>query len=263
MDEASRLVMARLALSCLDLTSLNDADDHRSTLALLERTNGLVARWGLHPAAVCVWPRHVAVARAGLPRTVAVAAVANFPDGALDVERALNDTRCIVDAGGDEIDLVLPWRALCNGDEAGAASLVAAVRSACPRQRLKLIVESGALPDDVTLRRACRVGLDAGVDFLKTSTGRAAVGATPASASVMLDVIASHPRGSLVGFKAAGGIRTVPEAAVYIDLVQARWGEAALTPRRLRFGASGLLDDIERVLAGVDVPTASCSRGTY
>jgi deoxyribose-phosphate aldolase len=250
MAESTALTTARLALACLDLTSLNVDDDNRSTAALVERALTVRLRWGTAPAALCVWPRFVAHVRSALPASIAVAAVANFPEGELHVERALHDVRSIVEAGGDEVDLVLPWQALVAGDAAAARRLVTAVRAACPGQRLKLIVESGALPDDGTLRAACRIGLDEGVDFLKTSTGKLAVGATPEAAMTMLEEIVAHPRAACVGFKAAGGIRRVADAAQYIELVRGHLGSAALGPQRLRFGASGLLDDIERVLAG-------------
>jgi deoxyribose-phosphate aldolase len=244
---------ARVALACLDLTSLNDGDDAATIDALVARARGGVGR----PAALCVWPRFVAQARAALPREVAVAAVANFPDGALDVERALADTRAIVDAGGDEVDLVLPWRAMLGGEAVAAARLVAAVRQACPQQRLKLIIESGELPLPETVRQACRIGLAAGVDFLKTSTGKTAHGASLEAARLMLEEIAARPgsAGRPVGFKASGGVRTVADAAGYIALVREHLGAAALVPQRLRFGASGLLGDIERVLGGA--PTAA------
>ncbi|HET9821852.1 MAG TPA: deoxyribose-phosphate aldolase [Burkholderiaceae bacterium] len=241
---------ARLVLACLDLTSLNADDDNRSTAALVARALDARARWGSAPAALCVWPRFVATVRAALPATIAVAAVANFPEGGLNVERAVHDTRTIVEAGGDEVDLVLPWRALLDGDEIGARRVVAAVRAACPGRRLKLIVESGALPDAATLRAACRIGLDEGADFLKTSTGKWAVGATLPAARTMLEQIATHPRAATVGFKAAGGIRRVEEALAYIGLVREILGASALAPARLRFGASGLLDDVERTLGG-------------
>ena len=237
---------ARLALACLDLTSLNDGDDAAAIDALCARA---VTHWGA-VAAVCVWPRFVAQARAALPRAVAVAAVANFPDGALDPERALADTRAIVEAGGDEVDLVLPWRAMLAGRGAEAAQLVAQVRAACAGRRLKLIVESGELPTPASIREACTIGLDAGVDFLKTSTGKTAHSATLDTAREMLQAIAAHPRGAAVGFKASGGIRTVTEAAGYIALVRDILGPAALNAARLRFGASALLGDIERVLSG-------------
>lgn len=246
---------ARLALACLDLTSLNDGDDAVAIAALCARAQGPAGP----PAAVCVWPRFVAQARAALPAAIRVAAVANFPDGALDLERALADTRAIVAAGGDEVDLALPWRALQAGHDDEAAALVRAVRAACAGRTLKLIVESGELAEPALIARAARLGLDAGVDFLKTSTGKTAVGATPEAARTMLQAIAAHPRGAAVGFKASGGLRTVADAARYIALVREILGPSALTPARLRFGASGLLADIEAVLgiAAAAPPAAS------
>ncbi len=238
--------VARLALACLDLTSLNDADDAAAIEALCARA---VTRWGA-VAAVCVWPRFVAQARAALPREVAVAAVANFPQGALDARLAVADAHAIVDAGGDEVDLVLPWRAMLGGQAAEAADLVAQVREACAGKRLKLIIESGELPAAAAIREACAIGLDAGVDFLKTSTGKTAHGASLEAAREMLQAIAAHPRGAAVGFKASGGIRSVADAASYIALAREVFGPAALTAARLRFGASSLLGDIERVLSG-------------
>jgi deoxyribose-phosphate aldolase len=235
---------ARVALACLDLTSLNDNDDARAIDALCARA---VTPWG-RVAAVCVWPRFVAQARAALPREVAVAAVANFPDGALDERLALADTQAIVEAGGDEVDLVLPWRAMLEGRAAEAARLVERVRAACAGKRLKLIIESGELPSADAVAQASRIGLDAGVDFLKTSTGKAAHGASLDAARVMLQAIAAQSRA--VGFKAAGGIRTVADAAGYMALVRDALGGTAVGPQRLRFGASGLLGDIERVLSG-------------
>ena len=237
---------ARLALACLDLTSLNEGDDAAAIDALCARA---VTRWGA-VAAVCVWPRFVAQARAALPREVAVAAVANFPQGALDAQLAVADTRAIVEAGGDEVDLVLPWRAMLDGRGAEAAQLVAQVREACMGKRLKLIIESGELPTPAAIREACTVGLDTGVDFLKTSSGKTAHSATLEAAREMLQAIAAHPRGAAVGFKASGGIRSVADAAGYIALVRDILGPAALNSARLRFGASSLLGDIERMLSG-------------
>lgn len=237
---------ARLALACLDLTSLNNDDDDASIAALCAKAQG---RHG-SPAAVCVWPRFVARARAALPATVRVAAVANFPDGALDADRAVRDTAAIVDAGGDEVDLVLPWRALAAGDRAGATKVVNAVRRACTGRTLKLIIESGQAKDLAAVRDASLLGLDEGVEFLKTSTGKTAVGATAEAARVMLETIASHARGKEAGFKASGGVKRVADAQIYLKLVSEVLGPSALTPARLRFGASGLLGDIEATLEG-------------
>lgn len=253
---------ARIALNCLDLTSLNDADDAAAINALAARALGPAGP----PAALCVWPRFVAQARALVPAHIRIAAVANFPSGGLDLAAlALADANTIVKAGGDEVDLVLPWRALQGGDAAALraiAALLAAVRQACAGKTLKLIIESGELIEPALIQQACQIGLDAGVDFLKTSSGKTPNGATPAAARLMLQAIAAHPRGAAVGFKASGGIRTVVDAAVYITLVREMLGESALTPQRLRFGASGLLADIEAVLLAQG-PGNTAAVGSY
>ena len=249
---------ARTALACLDLTSLNDGDDAAAITALVARAGGPA---GL-PAALCVWPCFVAQARQALPATVRVAAVANFPAGGTDVAAAVAEARAIMAAGADEIDLVLPWRALQGADAAAATALVLAVRKACPDHTLKLIIESAELATPALIRQACAIGLDAGVDFLKTSTGKTGSGATPQAARLMLQSIAEHPRGAQIGFKASGGIRAVADAVVYIDLVREILGPSALTPQRLRFGASGLLGDIETVLAGTGTGTGTGAGNT-
>jgi deoxyribose-phosphate aldolase len=250
MTEDAAMADARVALACLDLTSLNDADDAAAIEALCARA---VTPFG-NVAAVCVWPRFVAQARAALPRQIAAAAVANFPDGALDLDLALADTQTIVDGGGDEVDLVLPWRAMQDGQHVQAAELVAHVRKACIGKRLKLIIESGELPSAHAIAQACAIGLDNGVDFLKTSTGKTAHGASLAAAREMMGAIAAHRRGAAVGFKAAGGIRTVADAAGFINLARQILGPGAAKPARLRFGASGLLGDVLRVLSGGGAP---------
>ncbi|MCE2909066.1 MAG: deoxyribose-phosphate aldolase [Burkholderiaceae bacterium] len=239
---------ARTALACLDLTSLSDGHDtaggEAEIEALCARAIGPAGRGAT--AAVCVWPRLAAFARARLPAGIAVAAVANFPDGGRDIDRAVRDTRAIVDAGAQEVDVVLPYR-----DLTAAPALLAAVRRACEGLVLKVILETGELPDDAAIDLACRIALDAGADFLKTSTGKRPVSATPAAAARLLAAITGDARARhRVGFKPAGGIRTVAEAAVYIGLTAQALGAGAVNPRRFRIGASGLLADIEAVLEG-------------
>lgn len=245
---------ARLALACLDLTSLNEAGTEADVLALCRRADGPHGA----VAAVCVWPRFAALARRVLPAHIAVAAVANFPDGSADVERALRETRAIVEAGADEVDVVLPFAALMRGDETAVVDLLGAVRRACPGRRLKVILETGVLVDDTLIARASRLSLDAGADFLKTSTGKTRIGATPQAVRVMLQAIAADPRRSTTaGLKVSGGVRTVRDAAVYFDLVAQSLGPSALTSQRMRIGASSLLDDIEVVLGGKAAATPS------
>lgn len=242
---------AALALQCLDLTSLGEADTAADIAALCARAqspHGAVA-------AVCVWPRFVAQARAALPATIKVAAVANFPAGDLDLPQALADVHAILAAGGDEVDVVLPYRALRDGQEQAVSAFLAGVRAACAGKTLKVIIESGELATPELIRLATRLSIAAGADFIKTSTGKSPVSATPEAAEAMLDEIAKAGGFSL-GFKASGGIRTVLEAERYLALAEQALGAAALQPARMRFGASGLLNDILAVLDGKSVVAA-------
>ena len=252
---------ARTALACLDLTSLADGHDaaggEAEIEALCAKAIGAPGRGAT--AAVCVWPRLAAFARARLPAHIAVAAVANFPDGGSDIERAVRDTRAIVDAGAQEVDVVLPYRDLLLPHSA-APALLAAVRRACDGLVLKVILETGEMADAATIDTGCRIALDAGADFLKTSTGKKPISATPAAAERLLAAIAGDAGArSRVGFKPAGGIRTVADAALYIGLTAQALGAEAVNPRRFRIGASGLLTDIEAVLAGTHRPAPGAS----
>lgn len=247
---------ARIALDCLDLTSLNDSDTEAQVDTLCERA---ASPHGA-PAALCVWPRLARHARLQAPAAVRIAAVANFPDGSTDLERAVADTGAIVMAGAQEVDLVLPYRALMAGDAASAASLLRAVRRASEGLTLKVILETGELREPALIETAARLALGEGADFLKTSTGKTPVSATPQAAAILLRVIAADVAASTrVGFKAAGGIRTVADAAPYLDLVEAALGETALGPLRFRFGASALWGDIVAVLEGSAGPGAQAA----
>ena len=239
--------VARIALSCLDLTSLNDSDGQAQVAALCERAAATASRGAV--AAVCVWPRLARFARAQAPHQVAVAAVANFPDGSSDVQRALRDTAEIVQAGAEEVDLVLPYRSLLAGDLNACQRVLEAVRRASEGLILKVILESGELREPGFIEQAARLALDAGADFLKTSTGKTSVSATPRAAQLMLRTIANDARSrGRVGFKASGGIRSVADAALYLELVADQLGAEALVPARFRIGASALLNEIEIAL---------------
>lgn len=250
-ERADLLAAARLALACLDLTSLNDSDSEGDIAHLCRRANG---QYGT-TAAVCVWPRFAAQARLALPDNIAVAAVANFPDGHMDVQRAVADTRQIVNAGAQEVDLVLPYRSLMDGNTAAVNAVLDAVREACASLRLKVILESGCLATPELIVQASELSIAAGADFLKTSTGKVPVSATRDAAQSMLQCIARHQTVTpaamrTVGFKVSGGIRTVRDAVLYMAMQRDWLGADAVSSARFRIGASGLLNDIEAILAG-------------
>lgn len=226
----------RRMLALLDLTRLEDDADDGPVRALCAKALASPVQ----PEAVCVYRPFVPSARALLGDAVKVATVANFPDGAADAQIAALECEQALDAGADEVDVVFPWRAFMNGDEAVCADLVAACRDVAGRHVLKVILESGMLPDAHRVRRAAEICIHAGVDFLKTSTGKASVGATPEAARVMLEAIQAS--GRPVGFKVSGGVRTVADALGYVALAEEIFGADWVRPDRFRIGASGLMD---------------------
>lgn len=236
---------AALCLRCLDLTSLGGAD----TEADIERLCARACTPFGNVAAVCVWPRFAACARRRLPPSIAVAAVANFPAGGCDAAAARREVQAIVAAGAQEVDLVLPWRTLRAGDDAAVRTLLQAARAACSTRVLKIILETGELRAAALIERAATLAIDAGADFVKTSTGKVPVGATLQAARSMLRAIAAHgPARERTGLKISGGLRRVAELRPYLELVRRTLGPEALRPQRFRIGASSLLDDIEAIL---------------
>ena len=234
--EAARRV-ARRAIPLLDLTDLGDAcaGHYVDALCAQAREAGV--------AAVCVWPQYVGQSVAALRGSpVRVATVVNFPAGGEDVDRAVDDAAGALGDGAHEIDVVLPYRALLRGDAGAARALVEAVREVVDGGIvLKVILETGSLPDADAITGAARLAIAAGADFLKTSTGKTEVSATPRAAGAMLEAIRDGAGERAVGLKASGGIRTVAQAAAYLDLADRIMGPAWATPRTLRLGASALL----------------------
>jgi deoxyribose-phosphate aldolase len=247
-----RTAAARRAIGLIDLTDL--ADDHAP-----DGIDQLCRRAREHStAAVCVWPEFVATCAEQLGGSgVRVATVVNFPSGDEPVDAVTSVVATALAAGADDIDLVLPYRAVLAGDADRAAAMVAAVAELIrPPKLLKVILETGALDDRAVVTSAARLAVANGADFVKTSTGKIPAGATLEAAAAMLEVIAGA--GRPVGLKPSGGIRTFDEAMSYIDLADSVMGEGWSTPATFRFGASGLLDALLAVVDGAeDVQGAS------
>lgn len=243
-NASCRLRALRL-LSLLDLTSLGDEDTPSHIESLCASALAAPAR----PAALCVYPEHVTTVHRFVTGTlVHTATVVNFPDGSANSQRAARETRRAIAAGANEIDLVLPYQAMLDGDEAAAAAVVRSCRAVCgPHVLLKLIIETGELKTSERIVQACTLGLKEGVDFLKTSTGKVPVNATPESAAVMLDVIAAA--GGSCGFKAAGGIRTLADAQVYLDLAEDKLGRGWADQGHFRIGASSLFAELTALVS--------------
>lgn len=247
MSELNLREAALRSLTLLDLTNLRDDCTEADVLALAARAR---TPFG-DAAAICIWPRFVAAARRelGPDSPIRIATVVNFPTGDEPLADVVAETRQAIADGADEIDLVFPYKALIAGDEAAGEAVVQAVREVSPAPvKLKVIVESGELKERALIRRACEIAIAGGADFVKTSTGKVAVNATLEAADTMLHAIRDSGRN--LGFKAAGGISTVGEASLYLDLADTIRGPDWAIPSTFRFGASGLLDNILAVLAG-------------
>lgn len=243
LNTLTQLTAAQIALNCMDLTSLNDDDTPEKIIQLSQQANQSVG----HVAAICIYPQFIPVAKASLDRSIRIATVTNFPSGGDDVALALSQTHEAVRLGADEVDVVFPYLALLHGDEEVGFNLVSACKQACgDTVCLKVIIESGELKQPELIKRASEIAISAGADFIKTSTGKVPVNATLEAAEIMLNAIKAS--GKMVGFKAAGGVRTVEDAQKYIELAAAIMGEAWVTPMHFRFGASGLLADVLKVL---------------
>jgi deoxyribose-phosphate aldolase len=239
---------ARTALPLLDLTRLETEDSEQPIVDLCRRArtpHGNVA-------AICVCPRFVALARRTLDKIdaneVRVATVVNFPEGAAAPEEVARDIARALVEGADEIDAVLPWRALQSGDESSASALLIAARNACHDHPLKVILETGELATPERIRRAADIAIECGADFLKTSTGKVPISATPEAARILLEAIRDSGRD--VGCKVSGGIRTTVQAREYLELATEIMGAEWIAPVHFRFGASSLLDDLLETLGG-------------
>jgi deoxyribose-phosphate aldolase len=240
----------RLAVSMLDLTTLEGADTPGKVRHLCAKAVCPAPMMPEIPsvAAVCVYPALVGTARDALHGTgVKTASVATgFPAGQVSLEAKLADTADAVAAGADEIDMVISREAFLAGDDGRVMEEIARVKDACGEAHLKVILETAELGSYDHVRHASMIAMEAGADFIKTSTGKAASGATPGVCLVMLEAIRDYfdRTGRVVGFKAAGGVSTSKAALHRLVLVKETLGDEWLTPDRFRIGASSVLNDL-------------------
>lgn len=249
-------VAARKAISLMDLTTLNDDDTDQRVIDLCHKAKTPAG----NTAAVCVYPRFVPIARKTLAAigadSVRIATVTNFPHGNDDIDIAVLETRAAVAYGADEVDVVFPYKALMAGNETVGFELVKACKAACgDGALLKVIIESGELKDPALIRKASEIAIDAGADFIKTSTGKVPVNATIEAAEIMLTVISEKNRN--VGFKPAGGVRDAAQAAEFLGAAARILGDDWADARHFRFGASSLLNNLLHTLELADAPAAS------
>ena len=239
-----------LIVSMIDLTTLEGADTPGRVSAMCAKARRPDPRDLSVPsvAAVCVYPDLVEGAKRHLEGSaVAVAAVATaFPSGRASLAVKLLDVSEAVAAGADEIDMVIDRGAFLSGRLGQVFDEIVAVKAACGSAHLKVILETGELVTYDNVRRASWLAMLAGADFIKTSTGKVPVAATPPVALVMLEAVRdfAESTGRVVGVKVAGGIRSAKDAIRYLVIVNETAGAAWLRPETFRFGASSLLNDV-------------------
>ena len=248
--KSSKLWALDLAIRCMDLTTLEGSDTPGKVTALCAK--------GIRPkpgdatipsvAAICIYPARISDAVEHLRGSqVKVASVATaFPSGQSFTSIKIAETEDSVRAGAQEIDMVIDRGAFLAGDYQRVYDEIVAVKEACGRAHLKVILETGELGTYDAVRRASILAMAAGADFIKTSTGKVQPAANLPVSLVMMEAIRDFVRetGRPVGFKAAGGIRTSKQAIAYLVLLYETLGADWMTPDRFRLGASTLLNDV-------------------
>lgn len=246
----SKIEALKMALGMVDLTTLEGMDTEGKVIQLCQKAKKPYAALPDLPtvAAVCVYPSMVGVAKKQLQGSgIRVASVATgFPSGMTTAEAKLEETRRAVEAGADEIDMVISRGQFLRGNYDFVSDEIRAVKEAAGEAHLKVILETGELGTYENVRKASDLAMRAGADFIKTSTGKIQPAATQPVTLVMLEAIRDYyyRTDRMVGMKPAGGIRTAKQALQYLVLVRETLGADWLTPERFRFGASSLANDL-------------------
>jgi len=240
----------KLALNVIDLTTLEGSDTHQRIIELCNKAKGFSSLGNGIPntAAVCVYPVFIETAKKTLAGSgVKVACVAGaFPSGQSPIHVKLAEVKYAAKQGADDIDMVISRGTFLEGDYETVFNEIAAIKKECKNSHLKVILETGELQTPENIYKASEIAIQAGADFIKTSTGKVPINATPEAMLVMLEAIRAHynATGKMVGIKPAGGIASAEETLNYLKLVENILGEKWMNNKYLRIGASKLADKI-------------------
>lgn len=246
----TKLKGLKLALNMIDLTTLEGKDTEGKVKQMCYKAMHVSDDMPGLPtvAAVCVYPNHVATAKQVLKDShVKIASVATaFPSGNSTLNIKLEDTKLAVDSGADEVDMVISRGEFLKGNYNFVFDEIAAIKKACGKARLKVILETGELSTLDNVRKASDIAIHAGADFIKTSTGKIQPAATMPVTLVMLEAIKDHylKTNIMIGMKPAGGISTAKSALQYLVMLNETLGPKWMTNEWFRFGASSLANDI-------------------
>lgn len=246
----------KFMLSCLDYTSLKATDSDESILQMTEKINGFFdSNPDITPfAAICVYPCYAETVSKSLEiEDIAVACVSGgFPSSQTPTEIKIAETAMAVHDGADEIDIVMPVGRFMSGEYEYIADEMQELKSVCGEKTMKVILETGALGNLTEVKKAAIMAMYCGADFIKTSTGKETVGATPEAFFVMCQAIKEYAgeNDRKIGIKAAGGISTVEDALVYVEIARQVLGKDWMNPSLFRIGASRLAGKIITSLTG-------------
>lgn len=225
-------------ISFIDLTTLNDTDNESTIKELVEKANAGIN--GTRPAAVCLFPNFGQFAKSLTTLNVAVVGGC-FPTGQTTTEAKIAELKEIAKTNVDEVDIVINRGQMIAENYDYVANEIRASKDAIGNKHLKVILESGQL-EDHHIKKASSIAINNGADFIKTSTGKTAIGATPSAARIMCEEIKKS--GKNIGFKPSGGIRTYEDANTYYEIVEEILGANWLSPNLFRIGASSLYDTL-------------------
>lgn len=249
----------KFCLSAIDLTTLSCCDSEQSVSEFASRA----AEFGVdyphlqNVASICVYPPFVETVGLAIDATPLriTSVVGGFPSSQTFLEVKMLETAMAIENGADEVDMVINVGKILSEAYDEAAAEVEVIRGEAEEATLKVILETGALLSPAQIRNASLLAMAAGADFIKTSTGKIDVSATPEAAIVMCEAIRDYyaKTGRKVGFKAAGGIRTAEDAALYYTIVKDILGEEWLTTELFRIGASALANNLLSAIEGEEI----------
>ena len=259
LDENDNLEVKKLLLNCIDLTTLKCTDTEESVLKFTEKVNDLSDTYPDIPsvAAICVYPNMAEIVNDTLEADgVNIACVSGgFPSSQTFMEVKVAETAMALHCGADEIDIVMPVGKFLSGDYEGVCDEISEIKDICGDKKLKVILETGVLMTAENIKKASLICMYSGADFIKTSTGKETISATPDAALVMCEAIHEYYKetGRKVGFKAAGGINTVKKALAYYTIVKEVLGDEWLNNEWFRIGASSLANPLLKEITGQEI----------
>ena len=259
LGENNNIDVKKEIFHCIDLTTLKCTDSEESVMKFTEKVNEFVDKYPdlENVAAICVYPNMAEIVSDSLEAdNVKIACVSGgFPSSQTFMEVKVAETAMALHAGAEEIDIVMPIGKFLCGDYEGMCDEIGELKDICGEKTLKVILETGALRTASNIKKAAILAMYAGADFIKTSTGKETISATPEAALVMCEAIKEYYKetGRKVGFKAAGGIDSVKKALAYYTIVKETLGEEWLNNGLFRIGTSRLTNLLLSDIIGEDV----------